>query len=401
MRYQALDGWRGVTAILVAIFHLNVYDHFHSFGLVKHAFYYVDFFFVLSGFVISATYERKIVDNESLILFIVRRISRIYPLHLTILSAFVAVELAKTLAYSLGASFRLPPFEEPNDLTSVITSILLLKSFGIHRDLTWNFPSWSISSEFYVYIVFGLLVSLTSMIAKRWRYTLFAATLALGAVILMLFSPRGIDATYDFGFFRCLYGFFCGVFVWKFYQSRPVRSLPFASIWEIAILIAASSFVIYVDPHGKLSFTAPLLLSIMVYIFAFQGGIVSRILILKPFQILGKISYSIYLVHAFIVINIIDRAASLFQKVFSIQIMQAASGTDESGFIAGETVINLGTAFQGDLLCVAYILLVVGVSYCTFTYIEMPWQSRLNRGYISAMARSRVIPAAVFSKSGP
>ena len=400
MRYQALDGWRGVTAILVAIYHLNVYDHFHSFGLVQHAFYYVDFFFVLSGFVISATYERKVVDNESLRLFIVRRIGRIYPLHLAVFSAFVALELAKMLAYSLGAGFRLPPFEEPNGLTSVITSIFLLQSFGIHSDLTWNFPSWSISSEFYVYIVFGLLLALTSRTSKRWRYTLFAATLALGAVILMLFSPRGIDATYDFGFFRCLYGFFCGVFVWKFYQSRTVRSLPLASIWEIAILIAASSFVIYVDPHGRFSFTAPLLLSIMVYIFALQGGIVSRILILKPFQILGKISYSIYLIHAFIVIDIIDRAASLFQKVFGIQIIQAASGTDGSGFTAGETVINLGTAVQGDLLCVAYLLLVVGVSYCTFTYIEMPWQSKLNRGYLSAMTRFRVTPAAVVSKSG-
>jgi peptidoglycan/LPS O-acetylase OafA/YrhL len=169
MRFQALDGWRGAGAVIVAIFHLNVYSHLYSFPLVRNAYPFVDFFFVLSGFVIAASYGSRIGDTEDLKQFVVRRIGRIYPLHLAVLLALVLVELGKLAAVSVGASAHFAPFSEATSVQSVITNIFLLQSFGFHDYLTWNFPSWSISSEFYVNFLFGIAVLAT---AVHTRYCL-------------------------------------------------------------------------------------------------------------------------------------------------------------------------------------------------------------------------------------
>jgi peptidoglycan/LPS O-acetylase OafA/YrhL len=80
--------------------------------------------------------------------------------------------------------------------------------------LTWNTPSWSISAEFRTYILFALIV----LLAPRYRTIVFAATAALGAATLVAFSQHGIDATYDLGLPRCIFGFSVGYLV---YWARP------------------------------------------------------------------------------------------------------------------------------------------------------------------------------------
>jgi peptidoglycan/LPS O-acetylase OafA/YrhL len=64
--FGALDGWRGICACLVALYHfravlgVTVNSHLFSVATIQHAYLFVDFFFVLSGFVIASRYQERI-----------------------------------------------------------------------------------------------------------------------------------------------------------------------------------------------------------------------------------------------------------------------------------------------------------------------------------------------------
>lgn len=63
MRFDALDGWRGIAALMVSLFHFNAYHHFVASPFIRNAHLYVDFFFVLSGFVIAHAYADKLTGG--------------------------------------------------------------------------------------------------------------------------------------------------------------------------------------------------------------------------------------------------------------------------------------------------------------------------------------------------
>jgi peptidoglycan/LPS O-acetylase OafA/YrhL len=59
-RFEALDGWRGICACLVVLFHFHGYSPIYSWGLIRNSYLFVDFFFVLSGFVIAWNYATRL-----------------------------------------------------------------------------------------------------------------------------------------------------------------------------------------------------------------------------------------------------------------------------------------------------------------------------------------------------
>jgi len=62
-RFTALDGWRGIAACMVVLFHVRAPSHVSELALVRNSFLFVDFFFVLSGFVIAATYAERLAGG--------------------------------------------------------------------------------------------------------------------------------------------------------------------------------------------------------------------------------------------------------------------------------------------------------------------------------------------------
>src|SRR5690606_39116617 len=109
-RFAALDGLRGISAVAVAFFHLPLAFHLFGSPLVREAYIFVDFFFVLSGFVIAHAYGARLTGGAELGDFLVRRIGRLWPLHLATLGALVALEAIRyLLAARFGFEVR-PPF---------------------------------------------------------------------------------------------------------------------------------------------------------------------------------------------------------------------------------------------------------------------------------------------------
>ena len=153
-RFVALDSLRGIAALSIAYFHLGgdgllLGSTFHSRLSIA-----VDFFFVLSGFVIFASYHERLAQGFSTARFMLLRIGRLWPLHVAILLAFVALEFVP-LAIGDGSG----AFTGRRTLETLPANLLLLQTYVHPEGMTWNGPSWSISVELGLYLLAALLLS--------------------------------------------------------------------------------------------------------------------------------------------------------------------------------------------------------------------------------------------------
>ncbi len=92
-RFVALDALRGLCAIFVCLFHFHSTSTIFSGSFVRSSWQFVDFFFVLSGFVIAANYRSRLQDGMPIGRFLGLRLGRIYPLHVFVLGLFVIAEV--------------------------------------------------------------------------------------------------------------------------------------------------------------------------------------------------------------------------------------------------------------------------------------------------------------------
>ena len=107
----ALDAWRGIAALIVALFHFATPAAISQSTFLRNSWLFVDFFFVLSGFVIAANYRGRLAQGFGIERFMLLRLGRLYPLHILMLAAFIATELLLYLAS--GAQLGSGAFTSP------------------------------------------------------------------------------------------------------------------------------------------------------------------------------------------------------------------------------------------------------------------------------------------------
>lgn len=369
-RFTALDGWRGVCALLVAIYHLHTTSHFEQLDFIRHSYLFVDFFFVLSGFVIAYAYGDRLGTLREAAIMVWRRLGRLWPLHLAILFAFVGLELAVPLAAKvLGVERSAASAFDPDSAAqfrAIPTNVMLLHGLGLHDRLTWNQPSWSISAEFWTYVLYAVIV----IAARRWAIVVSIALLILALGSLMLLSDRNLGVDYDYGFLRCIAGFLVGTLVLKTVQYRHVN-LPLPTVLETA---AVTMVVMFVTLAGRtpVEFAAPFLFAVVVWLFAHEQGALSVVLKTPPISMLGLISYSIYMVHS-LVITLVHRAATVLEQLLGVQLAPTViSDGVEIRYV------SFADPWVMDVFVVLYVLTVVGIARLTWAWIEMPGQRLWN-----------------------
>ncbi len=369
-----MDSWRGIAALLVAIFHLNILSAIYSLEFIRNSYLFVDFFFVLSGFVITHSYADRLGTLEGVGTFALRRLGRLWPLHVVVLLALVIVEGARAVSAARGASFYSPPFTGSTSLHSILTNLLFGQSFGVEQQLTWNPPSWSICAEFWTYLIFATALLIGSTWLRRFRFAteaLLAAVLIASVCILVLFARDGIDATYDLGLARCVYGFFIGHLTYRLWQAASHLELR-TGLVEVWVLIAA---VVYVSAAGHTAFTfvAPLVFGLVVFTFAFETGPVSSLMLNRGNAWLGRISYSIYMWQAFIIFNFVDRPVSMLEKITGHSFTTTESASSALGGEAGKLIVLGGHVLPiiATLLFLGFLIVVASISY---HLIEKPGQ---------------------------
>lgn len=374
-RFVVLDSWRGLAATMVALFHLFALGPVYDFPLIRHGWLFVDFFFVLSGFVISHSYYSRLNAGGEVRAFVLQRFGRVYPLHLFMLGLYVLLELSKMAAGAVaGLTFDQPPFSGDRVLATIPSNLLLIQSLGVNHDLSWNRPSWSISVEFAAYLVFAAVVALS-----RWPRLWFAGVLLGSCAVLILFpQPLWLNVTYDLGIFRCLVGFTLGHFIWTFTQDSNGSDEVFARLvrrhgtaFEVVAAGLSLIFVALVNEQPA-SYAGPFIFAFTVLVFSYEAGGLSKVLRTRPFQVLGELSYSIYMVHAWLVL--------VFEIVLT-KLMAKALGHSLSVFERGQVFLGT-TPLEGTLIYVALLVCTIGMSFLTYRFVEAP-----GRAYFRKLAR--------------
>ena len=355
-RLLSIDSLRGVCALAVVCYHMNMFSGFVNLNFFKNSDLFVDFFFVLSGFVISYTYWNRINTIKEIQKFMLSRLIRICPLHIFFLVIFIIMESAKLYAYKYqGAFFNNLPFDNPNSLVDILWNLLLLQSWVPDANYnSFNYTSWSISVEFYLYVFYAVVIFL---FPTRKKCSIFLV-IALSA----LFRHYSIEQQ-DAYLIRLSNGVFCfslGAlsFLCKD-KISDMASKAHAWVWslmEISLLIIVINIVSNDTNVGNYIF--PVLSAVIISIFSVEKGVISFILKMKSLVKIGSLSYSIYMVHPLIIFSYIT--------IFSM--LDSKFGFDIVIYTSGVRRFDFGLA--NNIICLLIVASVVIFSIITKKYVE-------------------------------
>lgn len=345
-RFEALDSLRGVCAILVVFFHLNILESFTELVFFRNSSIFVEFFFVLSGFVLAHSYLNKSkIDTKK---YLISRFFRIIPMHWFMLSVFILMHLTLlVLSKIFNLNFPIEPFTGKNAYSEIIPNLILTQAWFPYFDaLSFNGPAWSISIEFYLYMIF--LVGLC----------IFRNKIFIFSFILMTFGILGLIFEYEITThwaYRGLSCFFAGVISYMIYQKAKISS----KFIEFISILAVVLFVTYLKKISYASTIAPFLFSFVVYVFAHENGVVSKVLKIKFFKKMGELSFSIYIVHYFII-----------TVLLSILVLLSKLGFNSASKINNIWMMDLNNPLLNNILPILVLGIVIFISIFTRKYIE-------------------------------
>ena len=346
--FGALESLRGIACLLVVLYHIPPwYGPFARLGVVHSGHLAVEFFFVLSGFVLFHSYGSRITDFATLKRFMILRLFRLYPVHFAFMLLFFGFELAKYVSATRHGLLAPAPMREL--LTALGENTLLVQGVGLRkRSVFLNFPSWSISTEFYTYLIFGLV----SLSVPPRRFAQFA----LGITLVSLAVLTAFHGDSEFQqLLRCVGGFFLGCLVHIAFSRMSGDEAKHD--WALPMLLAVA-VAISVDWHGpsklwelSFGFSALLILALVKK----PSGATSRALEWAPFRLLGLISYSLYMSHA-LALRLVSR---VLDRLFPLVV---APGVDR---------------FAQPLASIVYIstlVAVIGIGSLTYLVLERPFK---------------------------
>lgn len=299
-RFDSLDTLRGICAILVAAFH---------FIPVTHGYLAVDFFIILSGFVLTHSFRK---NPEKLSHFIIKRFLRIYPLTLVCLLIYTGIYFvfsAETPKKSIDIAW--------------VQHFFLIQNIGLPPEkLSWNYPDWSSCVEFWVSII------LFPMILVKTNRILIQMTLILCGFYFICFINRNLDTNsinfFSFvnsGLMRGVLDFSLGIIGYNL--KNQIKKINKSSITEylfftFLILILTSQIKAW-----QFDILCPLFFMLTISIFSQQEKQLSKIL--SKLNVIGKISYPMYLIQATILIFFEIKPRDTYHFLIYISITTIAS----------------------------------------------------------------------------
>jgi len=262
----------------------------HTMGLAL----FVDLFFVISGFVIAHVYHDKVNSGVGYVTFLQRRIGRLVPLHwLTLIISIAIGGLTLILHFP---SKHMPSFQ-PQCIAD--TAFLLHSFLPCGNGIYFNDPTWSVSAEMVMYVIFPLIAFLGS---KRPRLLPGIAALALMGVLAMelLYGGQALHEdrwTNLSAVPRAMPSFLLGAAL--FYSRQIVARLPAP---RIVLTVATLGLIV-----GMMSGVPQLLLLLTIYVVAIaavasdSNGAPSAIV--RRCAPLGQLTYSIYMWHGLLILR--------------------------------------------------------------------------------------------------
>ena len=242
-RYEILDGLRGVAALMVVIFHLfETYSKGAAFQIVNHGYLAVDFFFVLSGFVVGYAYDDR-WDKMTTWGFFKRRLTRLHPM------VIAGTLVGAALFFFSGNAFPKTLEVEPWKFALCLVMGLLIIPCGKNLDIrgwnelnSFNGPVWTLTLEYIGNILYAFVFRRLPKIALAVLCAVcafFTLDLTMGWDVFGLF-PHGpqynviggwsLNAQQIYiGFTRLLYPFLCGLLISRILPGHRTDANPSGS----------------------------------------------------------------------------------------------------------------------------------------------------------------------------
>lgn len=340
-RITHLDSLRGLAALIVVFHHClvtfpafwEVYQHPVKPGLMRmlgntplHLLWdgpeFVLVFFTLSGFVLSLPFwgDHPLGYRQ----FVIRRVLRIYPTYLAAVTAGMVLMTLLSHGPLQGLSAWAAQFwNRPLDLKTVADHVFLMASSG---DNYIDTPVWSLVVEMHASLIFPLLIA-----AILWSETGAFA----GAVALALFGDWA--ARLDPGGHPFLTSFATSAnFLWLFVAGALMarhraalaayaRRLPhLVQIAIVAASLVALNCIWQFGADEKWRFVEQTGAVVLVGSAAFMG-FMKRLLDVAPLRWLGKISYSLYLIHFVVLFTLLNALRSYVSLPFVLATVPALS----------------------------------------------------------------------------
>jgi peptidoglycan/LPS O-acetylase OafA/YrhL len=292
-RLAALDGMRGVAALLVMGLHIA---GCLGSGLLGHGYLMVDLFFLMSGFVLSAGYGQKLAAGGAGLWFSLKRLVRLYPL------ALIGLVLGTAVAVTLGFAGLRPLEDRP--VLFVVLGALFLPWLGGGLISPFNGPAWSLQLELWINVAYGFVA--------RWltNRRLMALTALAGLALIALTLTRG---QFDGGFANNDPGRSAGPWSYLVGWARVGFSFPLGillhRLWAAGRLSGLTSgMTLWIAPVALLMIALPPMGLTPLYDLAAVTVLFPLLLILcanaavgvrgaAVNAVMGRLSYGLYVLH--------------------------------------------------------------------------------------------------------
>lgn len=371
-RIDILDGMRGVAAVFVVLYHLIETYQNSSVHFINHAYLAVDFFFILSGFVVSYAYDEQMGHGLNIVSFFKRRLIRLHPMVM-----FATVLGMVSYCFQGSPCFPLIYDSTWCDVLTVAVMGMLFIPCGIYRDIRgWNemfclnSPQWTLFYEYIANICYGLILNRLSN-SGLWIMTTLAALLTLNLSLdlnIVCFMADRSDLRYTviggwcwdnsnvfIGFTRLLFPFCCGMLIRRKGWQIAVRHR-----FEVCSFILLGVFFVPKLP-GILNgiFEACCIILVFPLLIMIGSGSGGSCKAKEWLLLLGRLSYPMYLIH------------------FPIVYLQTAWVSLHPSAGLAENIVVTTTCFLAILM----------TAYLSLKYYETPARKRLQN-FIGRSARN-------------
>jgi peptidoglycan/LPS O-acetylase OafA/YrhL len=338
--FASLEGLRLIASILIVTNHYLEYLHLPTRGFHLA----VDLFFVISGIVIAMIYQGRICDSASYLGFVRRRVARLYPLHLATLLFYIIIG-------ALIATGRMAPENaEKYNPNEIIPNLLMIHAWSPFGVISYNYVSWSISAEFFVYLCFPLILYVVARGFIGGLAVCVALLLTAIALSQIVAGTELPELSWKLGVLRALPSFALGVWLW-------VNQDKLLKVGSLHVCAGPAMVVGMATILGLMMFyPSDYLLLGCVYVVvasAFVCDLTGRHTFASwtPISSRGYLTYSIYMLHTVIATIVIS---FIFPQIF---------GKSPSAVLAAVT-------------CSA--VLTYAAAYLSYRYFETPLRSYLG-----------------------
>lgn len=351
----SLDLCRGLAAFVVMIYHIN-FLLFEEWNIFLRGYLCVDFFFILSGYVIASSYDARVASGLSVRRFFIIRMARLWPLVLlTTLIAFTVqiIRLRRNIPEISGFDL----------IVTLVANTLMMPSPRSPNEFLFPFngSAWSIFFE----MAANLLYVVAFKYLSRGILTLVIAGSGLAlAWTALRFNSLDVgmtQANFLFGFSRVFFSFFLGVMLFRLRDNFRLETN--SGFLSLGLLAAGALICVPKIPFARLD--GAIDLAIVICVFPIILRIAERTKMsgrLSAFAwFFGGISYSVYLLQTPLVVAF----SALPQLFFGLKV---------SAFVPWAGMV--------------FVPFIIQISYLCWVYFERPAQRWLTKCLLSNEGRS-------------